>query len=448
VQLKARAYRGFLLVILTVIYAFSIMDRLALSVVLQNVKSDLGLTDTQLGLLSGIAFGLFYAAMGIPIARWADRGNRVMIIAITTALWSAAVVLCGVARNFVQLFSIRIGAAIGEAGCVPPAQSLIADSFVRPERPRAYSRYMLAAPLGVVFGYLFAGWLNQLYGWRTTFVALGMPGLALAALALFTLREPRSAEPSNKYVRGANLLGNAETPVGESLCDVGKVLLNNRTFRYLLNGYSVCAFCNYGILQWQPAFFVRSFGLRTGELGIWLTMVGGVCGLIGTYLGGEISAHYASNNERQQLKAIAVAYCVYAAISICAFLSHSYVLAFGLMGIAAVVITTVLGVFWAVLNTVVLPRMRAMAVGIMFLFYNLIGGLGSVAAGSLSDVLQPWAGNESLRYALLALWPGYFWGAWYFWRAAKTVNDDLKSVEVADAPPFNPPATPRSFKTL
>jgi MFS transporter, Spinster family, sphingosine-1-phosphate transporter len=441
-QLKAPAYKSYLIVVLAVVYAFSIMDRLTLSLVQQNIKVDLNLTDTQLGCLSGIAFGLFYAAVGIPIARWADRGNRVLIIAITTALWSAAVILCGVAGNFVQLLLIRIGAAVGEAGCVPPAQSLIADSFARPDRPRAYSRYMLASPLGVVIGYFVAGWLNQIYGWRVTFITLGVPGVVLAALAVTTLREPRTAKIPALTMAGQGLQHDdtAESSDGQQLIDVSKTLWRNRTFRYLLCGYSVCAFSNYGILQWQPAFFVRSFGLRTGELGIWLTMVGGFCALVGTYLGGEVSTRYAANNERRQLKALAVAYCAYGAISICAFLSRNYVVAFVLMGIAALVCTTVMGVFWAVIQTLVPPRMRAMAVGIVFLFYNLIGGMGSVAAGVLSDALQPFAGNESLRYALVALWPGYFWGAWYFWRATKTVNDDLKHVEADAVLPSKGPA--------
>src|SRR5687768_16882052 len=186
----SRGYKVYLLVLLLVICAFNYIDRLALGLVLQDIKVDLSLTDTQLGLLSGIAFALFYSIMGIPIARWADRGNRVAIITFTTALWSAAVALCGVASNFVQLLLIRIGVAVGEAGCTPPAHSLIADYFTRAERPRAVAIYMLGGQLSVV-GYLWAGWLNELYGWRVTFMLLGLPGLGLAALAWLTLREPR-----------------------------------------------------------------------------------------------------------------------------------------------------------------------------------------------------------------------------------------------------------------
>jgi predicted MFS family arabinose efflux permease len=181
--MKESAYKNYLLAVLLVILAFNYVDRLALGLLLQDIKVDLDLSDTQLGLLSGIAFALFYSVMGIPIARWADRGNRVTIITITTGLWSAAVALCGVAGSFLHLLLIRIGVAVGEAGCIPPAHSLIADYFTRAERPRAVARYMLGTPLSFVIGYFLAGWLNELYGWRATFLLLGLPGLGLAALA-------------------------------------------------------------------------------------------------------------------------------------------------------------------------------------------------------------------------------------------------------------------------
>src|SRR5688500_2799534 len=184
-------YKQYLLAVLLVVLASNYVDRLALGLLLQDIKVDLSLSDTQLGLLSGIAFALFYSVMGIPIARWADRGNRVTIITLTTALWSAAVALCGVAGSFLQLMMMRIGVAVGEAGCMPPAHSLIPDYFTRAERPRAVAIYMLGWPLSVVVGYFLAGWLNELYGWRITFMMLGVPGLGLAASAWFILKEPR-----------------------------------------------------------------------------------------------------------------------------------------------------------------------------------------------------------------------------------------------------------------
>ncbi len=151
--MKTLSHKHYVLGILLVVMAFNFVDRLALAVVMEDIKVELALSDTQLGLLTGIAFALFYSVMGIPIARWADRGNRVTIISLTTALWSVAVMLCGLIGNFVQFMLIRIGIAVGEAGCIPPAHSLIADYFTRAERPRAVAIYMMGAPLSAVFGY-------------------------------------------------------------------------------------------------------------------------------------------------------------------------------------------------------------------------------------------------------------------------------------------------------
>lgn len=434
--MRDRSYKHYLLTVLLVILASNYVDRLALGLLLQDIKVDLDLTDTQLGFLSGIAFTLFYSVMGIPIARWADRGNRVAIITFTTALWSAAVALCGVAGNFVQLLLIRIGVAVGEAGCIPPAHSLIADYFTRAERPRAVAIYMLGGQLSVV-GYLWGGWLNELYGWRVTFMLLGLPGLGLAALAWFTLREPRLGKstvgaasviaPISLSQPGTAALA-SEVP---RLKDVCVTLWANTTFRNLLFCFSVISFFGYGIMQWQPAFFIRSHGLQTGELGTWLAVIYGSCGLLGVYLGGELASRYAAHNERLQLKAMAVGYSSFGVISAFVYLAPHHHLAFGLLGLATVGATMAIGPLLATIQTLVPPRMRAMSIALIYLFANLIGmGMGPLAVGALSDALRPWAGEESLRYALLALSPGYLWGGWHLWRASRTVTRDLEAVQV------------------
>jgi MFS transporter, Spinster family, sphingosine-1-phosphate transporter len=414
-------YKNYLLVILLITLAFNSVDRLALGLMLQDIKVDLKLSDTQLGALSGIAFALFYSVMGIPIARWADRGNRVNIIGITTLLWSAAVALCGMPATFAQLLAIRVVVAVGEAGCIPPAHSLIADHFTRAERPRAVARYMLGSPLSVVIGYFVAGWLNEFYGWRMTFVLLGLPGVALALLAWLTLREPRV----EKRVVASDTTSTEPAP---SLKEVCATLWGNRTFRHLLFGFSVAYFFGSGIMKWQPAFLIRSFELRTGELGTWFALIWGLGGFIGTYCGGELAARYASNNERLQLKAMGVAYCIFAAISACTYLSQNPYVAFPLMAVAAVGITAVTGPLFATIQTLVPGRMRALSIALIYLFANLIGlGLGPLAAGILSDALRPMFGDESLRYALLAMSPGYIWCGWHLWRGSKTVACDLEA---------------------
>lgn len=432
--MKETAYKKYLLTILLVILAFNYVDRLALGVALQDIKGTLRLSDTQLGFLSGIAFALFYSTMGIPIARWADRGDRVRIITITIALWSATVALCGVAQSYLQLLLIRIGVAVGEAGCIPPAHSLIADHFTRAERPRAVGTYMLGASLSVVVGYFLAGWLNQFYGWRWMFVILGLPGLGLAGLTALTLREPRRQVPTTDagIAGGTHRLGvdslRAASP--PTLAKVWMTLWGRKTFRHLLMSFSVIYFFGYGILQWQPAFFVRSYGLKTGELGTWFALIYGVVGVVGTYVGGELASRHAAHNEQLQLRVISVMYSSYGAISALIYLAPNHFLAFALMGLATLGGAAVSGPLFATIQTLVPQRMRATSVAIIYLFANLIGmGLGPLMAGALSDMLRPSFGDESLRYALLALCPGYVWGAWHVWLASRTVAADLKAVE-------------------
>jgi MFS family permease len=203
----------------------------------------------------------------------------------------------------------------------------------------------------------------------------------------------------------------------------------NTTFRQLLFSLSVNAFFAYGIVQWLPAFFIRSYGLTTGELGTWLAAIQGLGGLVGYYLGGEWASRYAANNECLQLKAMASVTAAFGIVSALIYLSRNLHMAFGLMVIANVGGLLINGPLFALIQTLVPQRMRATAIAVVFLFANLIGGLGPWAAGALSDALRPLLGEESLRYSLLALCPGYFWSAWHFWRGSKTVAHDVERAQ-------------------
>jgi MFS family permease len=413
-------YKGYLLVVLLILLAFNHVDRMALGLLLQHIKVDLQLSDTQLGFLTGIAFALFYSVMGIPIARWADRGNRVTIISCTAALGGAAVALCGLATNFISLMLIRVGVAVGEAGLVPPAHSLIADTFTRTERPRAVAIYLLGTPLSVVIGFFAAGWLNELYGWRRTFMILGIPSVILALMAWLTLREPRLQV---SRARSAAVAVPSSQP---GFVEVMRTLWVNRTFRHLLLCLAVMNFFGYGITQWKPSFFVRSFGLDTGMLGTWFAAIYGVCGLLGTYLGGEWATRYAAHDERRQLRIIAFALAGFGVISVALYLSTSSRMAFALLALSILGFNLTNGPLFATVQTLVPENMRATSIALIYLFANLIGmGFGPIAAGALSDGFRPWAGEESLRYALLALSPGYLWAAAHLWRASRTVAVDL-----------------------
>jgi len=432
--MRSSAYRNYLLIVLTVVFAFNYVDRLALGVVLQDIKTDLDLTDTQLGILSGIAFALFYSIMGIPIARWADRGNRVTLMALTAAVWSVLVACCGLATSFMQLMLIRIGVGIGEAGCIPSAQSLIADYFARAERPRATALYLQGTNVSLMLAYFVAGWLSQFYGWRMMFIWVALPGFGLAVLVRLTIREPRCE-------RGPIESDNTSRPAQPSLKKVVRILWVNATFRHLLYSQSVFYFFAYGILQWQPAFFVRSFGLATGELGTWFAAIYGVGGILGTYWGGALACRYAPNNERAQLRTMAVVNAVFnGAVWSLIYCTKNHYVAFALMGLSTMGGAAINGPLYATIQTLVPAHMRAVSIALVLLFANLIGmGLGPLAVGMLSDALHPLLGQESLRYALLALCPGYLWTSWHLWRASKTVIRDLEAVkdEIQQPPRVN-----------
>lgn len=414
--MRPEAGKRYLLVMLLLLLAANNMEFPAFGLVLQDIKEDLALSDTQLGFLTGLAFALFYSLAGIPLARWADRGNRVVILSLTAAIRSVLVALCGLAGTFTQLLSIRVGIGVGEAGCQPASHSLIADSFDRDERPRAVSIFMQGNTLSLVIGYFVAGWLNELYGWRVMFVVLGLPGLALAMLAWISLREPRHALTHD---RSATIAPHPAVPVRE----VASTLWGSVPFRHLLLAFSVVYFFGTGIVQWQPAFFARSYGLGSGELGTWLMMIYGIAGMLGMYLGGEWAARYAARDEARQLRFMAVAYCLYGALSMCAYIVRDAYQAFALIGLATLVGTMTTGPLFATIQTLTPQRMRATAVSIIYLFANLIGlGLGPVATGVLSDALRPLFAEESLRYTLVALSPGYIWVAWHLWHASRTVD--------------------------
>lgn len=433
-------YRHYLVFTLLIITAFSYADRLALGLVLQNIKGDLHLSDTQLGLLTGIAFAAFYSLMGIPIARWADCGNRVSIISICVALWSAMVVLTGRAATFAELLLARAGVGIGDAGTFPVANSLIPDYFPRAARPQATAVYALSWPASIVLGYFVAGWLDQLYGWRAMFVGLALPGFALAMVARLTLREPRIEEDPPGTVPGddsgtgigAPLADDPSAPQARaSLSDVFGVLGKNKTFRHLLMSYIVNALFSAGMMQWQPAFFIRSFGMNAAEVGTWFTIMLGGGALLGIYMGGALASRYAAHNERLQFKAMAVLYICWGIAHALMFVSHNRTLALTLLGIGNLA-SAITGPILAAFQTIVPARMRAMAIAVVLLSSNLIGaGVGPLMAGALSDAFGPIFHEQSLRYALLALCPGIAWGAWHMWRASESVNRDLEIMDEA-----------------
>ena len=261
--------------ILTVVYAFNFIDRQLLAILQESIKADLNLSDSQLGLLTGFAFAVFYVTAGIPIARWADHANRRNIIAGSLFIWSFMTALSGMVQNYAQLVLARIGVGIGEAGGSPPSHSIISDIFPPNRRATALGFYSTGVSFGILFGFLFGGWLNEYFGWRTAFLIVGIPGVFLSVILMLTLREPTRGKIEQRTA-------SAETvPLGKVI----KTLWDSRAFRHLSLAASLNAFSGYGIASWTASFMIRSHNMSTGELGTWLALILGLGGAIGVFGG-------------------------------------------------------------------------------------------------------------------------------------------------------------------
>jgi predicted MFS family arabinose efflux permease len=422
----ARGYKRYVLGILLFAYAFNYLDRQVMAVAMESIKHDLAISDTQIGILTGAAFALFYSVVGIPIARWADRSSRPRIIALCLCFLSITVALCGFAVSFVQLLVLRTLVGIGEAGIVPPTHSLVASYFERAERARAMSIVLQGGPLSIVVGSVLGGWLTQLFGWRIALMAVAVPGITLAAVIWGTVVDPVRSSPAQP--------GDAAPVIAApSVRAIVTALWRKRTFRYLLYAFGIDYLCGYGLQQWLPVFFIRAHGMSTGELGGWLALNWGVGNAIGTFAGGYLTRRATVNPERKQLQIMAFVTALYVGVNSAMLFSTDKHVALALMFVATLINALAMAPWFALLQSLAPENGRATAVAAVFLVGNLIGlGLGPLLVGMLSDGLHHAYGNDSLRIALLICAPGYFWVAAQYYRASRTVTADLSDLRSED----------------
>jgi len=409
--------------ILLVVYIFNFLDRQIVNILAEPIKGDLGLSDTQLGLLAGPAFAVFYALLGIPIARHADKDgtNRVRLISLSLAIWSAMTAVCGLAQNFVQLLFARIGVGVGEAGCTPAAHSLIADSVAPEKRSSAIAFYGLGVPIGSLLGLIIGGVVNDLYGWRVALMLVGAPGLLLALVVLFVMREPR-------HSRTAEAAASAAAAVPLSTREALREIFASRAFVYILIAASVTAFLGYGKGLWTISFFIRSHGLSTTEAGLSMAVVLGLAGVLGTWLGGKLADKFGVRDKRHILTFPAYGMAIAAPILFLGYLMEDWRVAVALLVLPTILNAAYYGPAYGCVQGLVQPRARAVAASIMLFGQNLIGlGLGPFLFGVMSDALQPVAGQESVRWVLYgAAWLGLI-PAFFFWRASLRLKAELKS---------------------
>jgi predicted MFS family arabinose efflux permease len=414
-------YARYVLVLLFVAYVFNFVDRQILAILLQPIKEELGVSDTAMGLLTGIAFAIFYTFAGIPIARLADRRSRRTIIAIGLTAWSAMTAASGLVRTFAQLAIARIGVGVGEAAFVPPAHSLIADYFPPERRATALAVFSMGVHVGLAFGLVLGGGIAQLYGWRVAFFTVGIPGLLLAIVVRLTVREP---------VRGGSdaLHGSSASLTQESLSQVFATLRSLRSFRHLALAAAFHSFGGYAFAIWGPTFFVRVHHMPTGQLGTWLGIVLGVGGMVGAIGGGLLSDRLGARDARRMLYVPAIATLVQIPCATAALWWPSPIPAMLLLFPSAVMSAIWFGPVFALTQALVSPTMRATASAVLVFVINLIGlGLGPLAVGALNDYLQPTFGPEAIRYSLLILVVANLMAAHQFLGAARTIRADLAS---------------------
>lgn len=385
---------GYGLFMLTMVYAFNFVDRQILVILQEPIKLELGLSDAQLGLLSGFSFALVYITAGIPIAYWADRTNRRNIIAVALTVWSGMTALSGFAQNFNQLLLARIGVGIGEAGGSPPAHSMISDYYPPERRGTALAIYSTGVHVGVLLGFIIGGFISQLYGWRIAFMAVGIPGILLAIIFVSTVREPP---------RG-NWESSADASYKPSLAETLSLLRSYRSFWYLAGAAGLSSFVGYGTGNFAPSFMVRNHGMEMGEVGVTLALFGGGGGLIGTFLGGYLSDKLGVDDKRWYLWLPAIAGLISVPLGLPYLLSENTTVAIGFMFVVTIFISTYLGPCLAISHTLVPPAMRALTSAVLFFVLNMIGlGMGPLTAGLLSDYYVQFFGNDSLRYAMLTI---------------------------------------------
>jgi predicted MFS family arabinose efflux permease len=412
-------YARFVLFLLFVVYVFNFVDRQILAILLEPIRRELGVSDAAMGLLTGWTFAVFYTFAGIPIARLADRGARRSVIAAGAALWSAMTALSGLAQSFAQLALARIGVGVGEAACSPPAHSLLSDYFPPERRATALAIYASGIHFGTAFGYLAGGWINEAFGWRTAFFVVGLPGLAAAALVRLAVREPR---------RGLSERGAVDEPPPATREAVA-FLWRLPSFRHLSFASALTAFAGYGVAIWTPTFLIRVHGMGTGEIGTWLGLIAGLAGASGAYLGGLATDRLRARDPRHSLWVPALA-----SLAGLPFVGLLLFWPDPRVALLLSVPATVFGAMWlgpvfALTQTLVRVRMRALASAILLFVINLIGlGLGPQTVGLLNDALRPRFGAGAVRWSLAAVvLVASLWAAVHFALGARTLRADLEA---------------------
>jgi MFS family permease len=385
-----RSSSAYAMCLLLISYALNFADRQLITILLNDIRHDLQLTDTQLGLISGSGFAIFYILAGLPLGWLADRTNRTRLLAVSIAGWSMMTAACGVVANFVQLFAARVGVGFGEAGATPAALSLISDYYPASIRASRMGVYFSGAAISTVLAYAVGGWLGAAVGWRWTFAMFGLPGVLTAFALAFTLEEP-----------ARNRWGDADSSsLGMPSTGALNELLRIPEFLVLCIGFMGSNFALYGIIAWGPSIAMRTYALGSGKTGIWLGMTAGIATGFVHFFGGRFSDWLLRFGRHLPVLYSAITQAICLAMTLLFLLAKSFPLFSVFFALAYAIGAAYTAPTFATAHALVPPSLRASAAALMLLLGAIAGlGFGPLAIGIVSDALHSTAGEDSLRLA-------------------------------------------------
>ena len=422
---------GYVLFLMACLAALNVMDRQLLSVLIDPIKQEFGVSDRSMGLLTGTAFALLHGTAAIPIAVAADRGVRRSIIALGLSVWSGLTFLTGFARSYAEIFAIRVGVGIGEAAGGAPAQSLLSDTFPPERRATALSILTIGGPLGSILVFSLGGWLADAYGWRVAFMVFGAPGLLLAALIRFTVPEPaRGVFDAGRNAVGAPDSSRPEPDAGIPFAQAVRFLFSVASIRSVFFASGLHAVGMYAVLGWSVPYLTRVHGISTGEAGARLALASGLLTAVGTLAGGALADRLAQRSLRWLVWQPALALIAAFPFAVGFVFASSASSAMLCLAPVSVLTGSCFGPFYSVIQTLVAPRMRALAAALAVTFNTILGlGIAPPMIGWLNDVgAQIW-GAEAIRYSLLAALTAQLSAALCLWIAGRTLDRDFSAKE-------------------
>jgi predicted MFS family arabinose efflux permease len=417
----SNGYRTYVLVVMALVYVVNYLDRQILGILGHPIKVEFHLSDFELGILGGPAFAVVYAVLGIPLAIFADRLNRRNVIAASLVVFSFMTLMCGLAMQYWQLVLARFGTGVGEAGTSPSINSVLADLYPPEKRASALAFYSAGLNVGLLVAFFGGGWVAQHYGWRLAFLTAGVPGLLLGILVLATVHEPKRGQVEN-------LIDTAQTA---SLWAVIRVLWRQRSFRWIAFGTGMSSFGGYAGIQFIPSFLVISHHMTLSEIGVALSLLTGAGGAIGTYMAGVFADRYGKSDIRWNMYVPIIATFIAIPFAPIFYLSPSTAVCLIGAIVPAMMGAAYIGPAYSMTQGLVPLRMRARAIAILLFTLNMIGlGLGPPGVGEISDLLKPFLGADSLRWALMTSIITGLTGAFCYWRASRTLKADLAKYAV------------------